>query len=307
MHLPWCISLLLLLDPPPRLGGGIGIVVVGAFVVGPRLASSSSSSSSPRGRDVRRAVVRDGGVDGVDGGDDEGLSGSGGGIFFDDFSGLSVGEAVGGTPSSSSSSSSSSISSETKATIIVPGGGDGRKRPSFELPEYDGDDGDDGGGGDDDDGGGPGGGGGGRRMITIPLPRGDASIDLSGSACREFGLGTDVVLINYAGSAGYDLVTDWQYYEVDVDGDDGSERRRTPIVGPRPMDPDMPSRTRERGGGGPGGVVRLFRGELAGGTLGSRLRSRGLDARVWIKVRERETINLFALCLVARRRRGSSG
>jgi hypothetical protein len=55
------------------------------------------------------------------------------------------------------------------------------------------------------------------------------------------------------------------------------------------MDPNMPSRTRESGGG-PAGVVRLFRGELAGGgtTLGSRLRSRGLDARVWIKVRERE-------------------
>ncbi len=130
-------------------------------------------------------------------------------------------------------------------------------------------------------------------MATIiPLPKRDASSDLSGSANREFGLGTDVLLIDYAGSAGYDKVTDWQYYAVDVDEDDGSEKRRTP-VGPRPMDPSQPSRTRESGG--PGGVVRLFRGELAGGTLGSRLRSRGLDARVWIKVRERETIHLFGV------------
>ncbi|KAL3827430.1 hypothetical protein ACHAXA_003164 [Cyclostephanos tholiformis] len=127
---------------------------------------------------------------------------------------------------------------------------------------------------------------GGEETISIPLPIKrmveDATFDLAGSTVREFGLGTDVMLIDYAGSAGYDRVTDWQYYEVDImdgyDGGDGDEGRRTP-VNPRPLDPNQPSRTRERGGG----VVRLFRGELIGGTLGSKIRSRGLDARVWIK------------------------
>jgi hypothetical protein len=30
-------------------------------------------------------------------------------------------------------------------------------------------------------------------------------------------------------------------------------------------------------------VVRLFLGEFTGGTIGAKLRSRGLDTRVWIK------------------------
>jgi hypothetical protein len=119
------------------------------------------------------------------------------------------------------------------------------------LPEFD-----DGDGGD------------GRRdggQISTPLPKSDASGDLTGFALREFGLGTDVLLVDYTGSAGYDRVTDWHYYAADVDKDDGTEKRRTP-VSPRLMDPGQPSRTRERRGG----VVRLFRGELVGGTLESR-------------------------------------
>ncbi len=71
--------------------------------------------------------------------------------------------------------------------------------------------------------------------------------------------------LDYAGLAGYNRVTNWQYYAINVDEDDGMEKQRMP-VSPRPMDPGQPSRMRERGGS----VVRLFRGELVGGTLGCR-------------------------------------
>jgi hypothetical protein len=241
---------LALLCPHSRPGG---IVVVGGAFVGWR---SSSSSSSPRSNfhrvDVVRPLRSGGGGD-----DDEGSDG--GEIFFDDFSGLSVGEVGGGASSSPPSPSSSFVSSDVRATGVRKG--DEVRQPP-ELPDF------------DDDGVGEGG------RIVIPLPKSakDPSCDLAGSSSREFGLGTDVVLSDYAGSAGFDRVTDWQYYVVDVDVDDGEERRRTP-VSPRPMDPSQPSRTRSSSGG----VVRLFRGQLVGGTLGAKLRSRGLDARVWIK------------------------
>ena len=117
------------------------------------------------------------------------------------------------------------------------------------------------------------------------------NVDLTGSTEREFSLGRDVILSNYAGSLGFDQITDWQYYTVDVEEDDddgyyskrrteGGEQRRTP-VSPRPMDPSQPSRTRSSSGS----VVRIFTGELVGGSssLGSKLRSRGLDMRVLIK------------------------
>jgi hypothetical protein len=83
------------------------------------------------------------------------------------------------------------------------------------------------------------------------------------------------------GSAGFDKVTDWQYYTVNIDDDQGTryeQGRRTPIS-PRPMDPTQPARTRSSSGS----VVRLFIGQFTGGTLGSKLRSRGLDTRLWIK------------------------
>lgn len=116
------------------------------------------------------------------------------------------------------------------------------------------------------------------------------NVDLTGSTEREFSLGRDVILSNYAGSLGFDQVTDWQYYTVDVDEDDdgyysrrkeaGEQQRRTPVA-PRPMDPSQPSRTRSSSGS----IVRIFRGELVGGSssLGKKLRSRGLDMRVLIK------------------------
>lgn len=121
------------------------------------------------------------------------------------------------------------------------------------------------------------------ERIVIPLPKviKDTSADLTGATVREFGLGTDIMLTRYAGSAGFDKVTDWQYYSVDIDDDDdryAQQERRTPIA-PRPMDPNQPARTRSSSGS----VVRLFLGEFTGGTIGAKLRSRGLDTRVWIK------------------------
>ena len=68
-------------------------------------------------------------------------------------------------------------------------------------------------------------------------------------------------------------VTDWQYYKTEE-----YSGERTPIS-PQPMDPTQPSRTRSSSGS----VVRLFRGEI-GGKLGGKMRSRGLDCRVWVKV-----------------------
>ena len=114
-----------------------------------------------------------------------------------------------------------------------------------------------------------------REVISIPLPKQKISTindDMTGSTIREFSFGPDVLLSNYAGSLGFDKVTDWQYYTTnEYTGEKQS-------VNPRPLDPTQPTRTRSSSGS----VVRLFRGEL-GGLLGSKLRSRGLDGRVWIK------------------------
>lgn len=110
------------------------------------------------------------------------------------------------------------------------------------------------------------------EFISIPLPKPDASEDLTGCSLREFSFGPDVMLSDYAGSMGFDEVTDWQYYSVD-----GYSGEKTP-TNPNPFDPSQPVRTREKSGS----VVRLFRGEL-GGRLAAKMRSRGLDSRVWIK------------------------
>ena len=170
-------------------------------------------------------------------------------IYFDDFSGLSIGDVA-----------DSSVSPPSSSTLAVTG----------ELPEFV-DTSSSRRGGDEDE------------RIVIPLPKviKDTSTDLTGATVREFGLGTDIMLTSYAGSAGFDKVTDWQYYSVDIDDDDdryAQQERRTPIA-PRPMDPNQPARTRSSSGS----VVRLFLGEFTGGTIGAKLRSRGLDTRVWIK------------------------
>jgi len=89
---------------------------------------------------------------------------------------------------------------------------------------------------------------------------------------REFSFGPDILLSSYTGSQGFDKVTDWQYYKTDE-----YSGERTPIS-PQPMDPTQPSRTRSSSGS----VVRLFRGEI-GGKLGGKMRSRGLDCRVFVK------------------------
>ena len=71
---------------------------------------------------------------------------------------------------------------------------------------------------------------------------------------------------------GFDEVTDWDYYQVDEDGNRGSRVR------PNPFDAGQPRRTRASSGS----VVRIFRGELTG-KLGASLRSRGMDKRVLVK------------------------
>ena len=164
-------------------------------------------------------------------------------IYFDDFSGVSIGDVA-----------DSSLSPPSSPMLAV----------KSELPEFvDTSSSED-------------------ERIVIPLPKviKDTSTDLTGATVREFGLGTDIMLTRYAGSAGFDKVTDWQYYSIDIDDDDryAQQERRTPIA-PRPLDPNQPARTRSSSGS----VVRLFLGEFTGGTIGAKLRSRGLDTRVWIK------------------------
>ena len=167
-------------------------------------------------------------------------------IFYDDFSGMSIGEV----------SSSSFVKEEEEEE---------------ELPDFDFDEDNDAQNQKED-------------LVSIPLPKTNAQDDLTGSTLREFSFGPDILLSNYAGSSGFDKVTDWQYYATD---DYTGERT---AVSPNPMDAvNQPARTRSSSGS----VVRLFRGEAAG-KLASKLRSRGLDSRVWIKVRE-EKVGLY-LC-----------
>jgi len=156
-------------------------------------------------------------------------------IFFDDFSGVSIG----GVANSSDSPSTPKLDDEL---------------PDFDFDEYD----------DKQEE---------KELISIPLPKAVTTTqDLTGCTLREFSFGPDIMLSSYAGSLGFDKVTDWQYYETDTYS---GERKQ---VSPRPMDPTQPSRTKSSSGS----VVRLFRGEI-GGKLGGKLRSRGLDCRVWIK------------------------
>jgi len=96
--------------------------------------------------------------------------------------------------------------------------------------------------------------------------------DLSGCSARQFNLGYDLVISDFAGSLGFEEVTDWEYYQPSVVN---NERR---VVEPPPFDPSQPKRTREKSGS----IVRIFRGEVSG-RLGSMARSRGLDVRVMLK------------------------
>ena len=112
------------------------------------------------------------------------------------------------------------------------------------------------------------------KPIVIPLPAPDTDADLTGATRRQFSLGGGVLLTRYAGAMGFDQVTDWQYYRTD-------ERtgERTPVA-PRPtLDGSQPSRTRSRSGS----VVRVFLAEM-GGRLAGKMRSRGVDPRVLVKV-----------------------
>ena len=112
-----------------------------------------------------------------------------------------------------------------------------------------------------------------KDLISIPLPKPSTqTIDLTGALSREFSLGRDLLLSDYAGSLGFDQVTDWQYYTTDLATGKREDRAANPF------DPNQPSRTRSRSGR----VVRLFRGEFTG-RIGNLLRSRGLDSRVILK------------------------
>lgn len=109
-------------------------------------------------------------------------------------------------------------------------------------------------------------------LISNLFPQATRLEDRSGAQVRQFILGQDLVLSNYAGSMGFDEVTDWEYYQQDEDGDD----RRA--VQPNPMDPAQPKRTRASSGS----VVRVFRGEFQG-ALGASMRAQGLDKRILVK------------------------
>ena len=113
------------------------------------------------------------------------------------------------------------------------------------------------------------------------------SDDLTGCTTRQFSFGSSLLLSSYVGSLGYDRVTDWQYYlqTVDEDGNVMDDEERVP-VNPL-MDPNKPSRTRNKSGS----VVRVFRGEFVG-KIGGMLRSNGLDNRVLIKEFSAESIDL---------------
>ena len=174
-------------------------------------------------------------------------------FFYDDFSGQSIGEVV------VTNNNPLLEQQDDKEVVIV------EDDALLLLPDFDDDDEDT---KNDDNNMSS------REVISIPLPKQVSTIndDMTGSTLREFSFGPDVLLSNYAGSLGFDKVTDWQYYTTnEYTGEKQS-------VNPRPLDPTQPTRTRSSSGS----VVRLFRGEL-GGLLGSKLRSRGLDGRVWIK------------------------
>ena len=108
--------------------------------------------------------------------------------------------------------------------------------------------------------------------ISNILQTATSNQDLSACQARQFFLGQDLQITNFAGSMGFDEVTDWEYY---YESEDGKERN---VVPPPPLDPSNPKRTRESSGS----VVRLFRAEF-GGRLGATLRAQGLDARVLLK------------------------
>ena len=96
--------------------------------------------------------------------------------------------------------------------------------------------------------------------------------DLSGCSMRQFNLGYDLIITDFAGSLGFEEVVDWEYYQPSLEN---NERK---VVEPPPFDPNSPKRTREKSGS----IVRIFRGELSG-RLASMARSRGLDVRVMLK------------------------
>lgn len=187
-------------------------------------------------------------VSSSDEGDDESVDE----IFYDDFAGP-IGDVV-STSSSSSDDLSSSLSSAALQT--------NQNEEEEDLPEFN-DSTSEQQNESQKEG----------ELISIPLPKSsEPIIDLTGSLVREFSLGRDLLLSDYAGSLGFDQVTDWQYYTTDL----VTGQRENRAV--NSFDPNQPSRTRSKSGS----VVRIFRGEFTG-RLGGILRSKGLDTRVLLK------------------------
>eukprot|EP00984_Skeletonema_dohrnii_P011488 scaffold4593_cov74-Skeletonema_dohrnii-CCMP3373.AAC.1 len=172
-------------------------------------------------------------------------------IFYDDFGGT-IGDVV----SSTSSELSSSLSAAALQTNIE------QQQQEEELPEFN----DTTDQPQQDS----------KELISIPLPKSSSTDtsnnDLTGALSREFTLGRDLLLSDYAGSLGFDQVTDWQYYTTDLATGQREDKAANPF------DPNQPSRTRSKSGS----VVRIFRGEFTG-RIGGILRSRGLDTRVLLK------------------------
>ena len=69
------------------------------------------------------------------------------------------------------------------------------------------------------------------------------SKDYSGIQARQFSLGQDFVLANYVGSAGFEEVTDWEYY---LQNEDDPDDRK--VVQPNLFDKSQPKRTRTSSG-----------------------------------------------------------
>lgn len=99
--------------------------------------------------------------------------------------------------------------------------------------------------------------------------------DLMGCTMRQFSLGYDITLTRFAGSMGFDEVTDWDYFTNPYESQNELDRD---IVQPPPFDPTKPKRTKTSSGG----VVRLFLGELQGPIAG-KMRAQGMDTRVLVK------------------------
>eukprot|EP00577_Skeletonema_sp_RCC1716_P032863 CAMPEP_0113387218 /NCGR_PEP_ID=MMETSP0013_2-20120614/8419_1 /TAXON_ID=2843 ORGANISM="Skeletonema costatum, Strain 1716" /NCGR_SAMPLE_ID=MMETSP0013_2 /ASSEMBLY_ACC=CAM_ASM_000158 /LENGTH=213 /DNA_ID=CAMNT_0000270099 /DNA_START=118 /DNA_END=756 /DNA_ORIENTATION=- /assembly_acc=CAM_ASM_000158 len=199
------------------------------FIIANLIRCSDAFTSPPHSTHTRScgvSTILQGSSDNNNNNEDDSVE-----IFYDDFGGT-IGDVV----STSSSELSSSLSAAALQTNI-------EQQQEEELPEF-----------NDtteqqkqDS----------KELISIPLPKSSTDTsknDLTGALSREFTLGRDLLLSDYAGSLGFDQVTDWQYYTTDLATGQREDKAANPF------DPNQPSRTRSKSGS----VVRIFRGEFTG-------------------------------------------